>query len=184
MPSKIAAPSRVVSRKALLPGRFNGSRTLLSPRENAKFFIFDHFSTTPEVPKALRRTSGSLPGTRSETRPDPESSLRINPSFSLRKTTLFRSQNCRLGATNQAPAPGPCKASFSTSPYTFSSTGPNSPDPQGRRIQRACGHMRRPWKKDRNPTSSSPTTQNFYRIQNSKLKAPTQSFRSKCRTRN
>ena len=130
MPSKIAAPSRVVSRKALLPGRFNGSRTLLSPRENAKFLNFHDFSTTPEVPKALRRTSGSLPGTRSETRPDPESSLRINPSFSLRKTTLFRSQNCRLGTPNQAPAPGPCKASFSTSPYTISCTGPNSPDPR------------------------------------------------------
>ena len=107
MPSKIAAPSRVVSRKALLPGRFNVSRTLFSPRENAKFVNFDHFSTTPEVPKALRRTSGSLPGTRSETRPDPGSSTRINPSFSRRKTTLFRSQNGHLGAPNQAPAPGP-----------------------------------------------------------------------------
>ena len=40
-------------------------------------------------------------------RPDPGSSTRINPSFSLRKTTLFRSQNCHLGAPNQAPAPGP-----------------------------------------------------------------------------
>ena len=54
-----------------------------------------------------------------------------------------------MGATNQAPAPGPCKASFSTSPYTISRTGPNSPDPQGRRIPRACGHMRRPWKRHR-----------------------------------
>ena len=95
MPSKTATPSRVISRKALLPARFNVSRILLSPRENAELVNFDHFSITPEVPKALRRTSGSLPGTRSETRPDPESSLRINPSFSLRKTTHFRQQTGR-----------------------------------------------------------------------------------------
>ena len=161
MPSKIAPHSRVVSLKVLLPDRFNVSRILFSPREIPEFVNFDYFSTTPEVPKALRRTSGSLHGTRSETRPDPGSSLRINPSFSLRKTTLFRSLSGHLGAPNQAPAPGPCKASFSTSPYTISCKGPNSPDPQGRRIQRACGHMRRPWRKDRNPTSPSPKTQNL-----------------------
>ena len=155
MPSKIAAPSRVVSRNALLPGRFNGSRTLLSPRENAKFLNFHDFSTTPEVPKALRRTSRSLPGTRSETRPDPESSLRINPSFFLRKTTPFGRQSGPLGCNQPSPSPRPRKASFSTSPYTISCKGPNSPTPQGRRIQRACGHMRRPWKKDRNPMSPS-----------------------------
>ena len=109
MPSKIAAPSRVVSRKALLPGRFNGSRTLLSPRENRILFNFHHFSTTPEVPKALRRTSGSLPGTRSETRPDPGSSTRINPSFSPRKTTPFRNQNWRLGITSKPQPPAPVK---------------------------------------------------------------------------
>ena len=109
MPSKIAAPSHVVSRKALLPSPFNVSRTLFSPRENAEFANFDHFSTTPEVPKALRRTSGSLPGTRPETRPDPESSLRINPSFSHRKTTPFRSQNGHLGATSKPQPPAPVK---------------------------------------------------------------------------
>ena len=108
MPSKIAAPSRVVSRNALLPGRFNGSRTLLSPRENAKFLNFHDFSTTPEVPKALRRTSGSLPGTRSETRPDPESSLRINPSFFLRKNHPFseaKIDTFRATSKPQPPAP-------------------------------------------------------------------------------
>ena len=107
VPSKIAASSRVVSRKALLPGRFNGSRTLLSPRENAKFLNFHYFSTTPEVPKALRRTSGSLPGTRSETRPDPESSLRINPSFSLGKTTPFRKAKWASWVQLTSPSPRP-----------------------------------------------------------------------------
>ena len=158
MPSKIAAPSRVVSRKALLPGRFNGSRTLISLRENANFVNFDQFSTTPEVPKALRRTSGSLPGTRSETRPDPGSSLRINPACSHRKTTPFRSQNWRLGTTSKPQPPAPVKLLSLLNPIPFSLTGPNSPTPQGRRIQRACGHMRRPWRKDRNPTSPSPKT--------------------------
>ena len=107
MPSKIAAPSRVVSRKAVLPGRFNVSRILFSPKENAEFPNFDYSSTTPEVPKALRRTSGSLPGTRSETRPDPGSSIRINTSFSHRKTTLFRSQDCHLGTTSKPQPPAP-----------------------------------------------------------------------------
>ena len=119
MPSKIAAPSRVVSRKALLPGRFNGSRTLLSPRENAKFLNFHDFSTTPEVPKALRRTSGSLPGTRSETRPDPESSPKPDPSFSLRKTTPFRSQNWRLGTTSKPQPPAPVKLLSLLNPIPF-----------------------------------------------------------------
>ena len=138
MPSKIAAPSRVVSRKALLPGRFNGSRTLLSPRENAKFLNFHDFSTTPEVPKALRRTSGSLPGTRSETRPDPESSLRINPSFSLRKTTLFRSQGGHVGTTNQAPAPGPVKLLSLLHPIPSPVRDPTRRTPRvgGLRVQR------------------------------------------------
>ena len=107
MPSKIAAPSRVISRKVLLPDRFNVSRILVSPRENTEFVNFDNFSITPEVPKALRRTSGSLPGTRSETRPDPESSLRINPSFPNPKTTPFRSQDCHLGASNKPQPPAP-----------------------------------------------------------------------------
>ena len=59
MPSKIAAPSRVVSRKALLPGRFNGSRTLFSPRENAKFLqfspLFDHSGGPKSSPEDLRK---------------------------------------------------------------------------------------------------------------------------------
>ena len=119
MPSKIAAPSRVVSRNALLPGRFNGSRTLLSPRENAKFLHFHDFSTTPEVPKALRRTSGSLPGTRSETRPDPESSLPINPSFSFRAITHFQNQGGHVGATNQPQPPAPVKFLSRPHPLPF-----------------------------------------------------------------
>ena len=139
MPSKIATPSRVVSRKALLPGRFNGSRTLLSPRENRIFFNFHHFSTTPEVPKAFRRTSGSLPGTRSETRPDPGSSTRINPSFSHRKTTPFRSQNGHLGATSKPQPPAPVKllSLVNPIPFFFNRTqladAPGSADSEGLR---------------------------------------------------
>ena len=119
MPSKIAVPSRVVSRKALLPGRFNGSRTLLSPRENAKFLNFHDFSTTPEVPKALRRTSGSLPGTRSETRPGPESYLRINPTVSRSKTTPFRSLSGQVRATNKPQAPAPVELFCRPHPLPF-----------------------------------------------------------------
>ena len=119
MPSKIAAPSRVVSRNALLPGRFNGSRTLLSPRENAKFLNFHDFSTTPEVPKALRRTSRSLPGTRSETRPDPESTLRTNPSFSLHKTTNFQMQNGHLGTPSKPQPPAPVTLLSLLNPLPF-----------------------------------------------------------------
>ena len=119
MPSKIATPSRVISRKALLPARFNVSRILFSPRENAKFANLDYFSTTPEVPKALRRTSGSLPGTRSETRPDPESSLRINPSFSHRKTTIFQSQGGHLRATSKPQPPAPVELLSGPHPLPF-----------------------------------------------------------------
>ena len=137
-----------------------------------------------ELPKALRKPSERPPATRSETRPDPESSPKRNPPFPNSKTTNLEDQKDHLGATNKPRPPTPVKLSFDSAPYTISCKGPNSPTPQGRRIQRACGHMRRPWEKDRNPTFSSPTTENFYRIQNSKLKVPTQSFRSKCRTRN
>ena len=133
MPSKIAAPSRVVSRNASLPGRLNGSRTLLSPGENAKFLHFHDFSTTPEVPKALRRTSGSLPGTRSETRPDPESSLRINPSFSLRKTTPFRSQNWRLGTTSKPQPPAAVELLSRPHPLPFPVQDPTRRRPSRRR---------------------------------------------------
>ena len=140
----------------------------------------DHFGP----PWSSQKLSGRPPKASLDLDRRPESSPKRNPAFSFGKTTHLEDQNCHVGATNKPQPPPPVELSFDSAPYTSSCKRPNSPSPQGRRIQRACGHMRRPWEKDRNPTSSSPTTQNFYRIQNSKLKVPTQSFRSKCRTRN
>ena len=74
-----------------------------------------------------------------------------------------------MGATNKPQPPPPVKLSFESERYTISCKGPSSPDPQGRRIPRACGHMRRPWKRDRNPTSPSLRTQNSKLEPNSKL---------------
>ena len=47
-----------------------------------------------------------------------------------------------------SPAPGPCKASLDQVPRYFRSQKPQLAGPQGRRIREACGHMRRPWKRD------------------------------------
>ena len=140
----------------------------------------DHFGP----PWSSQKLSGRPPKASLDLDRRPESSPKGNPSFSYSKTTNLVDQNRHVGAPNKPQPPPPVELFFDSAPYTSSCKRPNSPTPQGRRIQRACGHMRRPWEKDRNPTSSSPTTQNFYRIQNSKLKVPTQSFRSKCRTRN
>ena len=141
MPSKIAAPSRVVSRKALLPGRFNGSRTLLSPRENPKFLNFDYISTTPEVPKALRRTSGSLPGTRSETRPSPESSPEPDPSFSLRKTIHFQNQGGHLGAPNKPQPPAPVELLSRPHPLPFPVQDPTRRRPRVGGLNLSGAHL-------------------------------------------
>ena len=105
MPTIIATPSHVVSRKALLPARFNVSRILISPRENAEFVFFGTF-------RSLRRSqklSADLPGTPAETRASPESSPRRNPSFSLRKTTPFRSKMDTWGTPTKPQPPAPVK---------------------------------------------------------------------------
>ena len=135
-------------------------------------------------PWSSQKLSGRPPKASLDIDRRPESSLKRNPVFSHGKTTHLEDQKRHVGTTNKLQPPPPVELFFDFAPYTSSCKRPNSPTPQGRRIQRACGHMCRPWEKDRNPTSSSPTTQNFYRIQNSKLKVPTQSFRSKRRTRN
>ena len=115
---------------------------------------------SPELAKALRRTSESLPEIRSETHPDLEASPKRDPSLSYHKTTNLTDQNCHLGDTNEPQPPPPVKLPFESARYTIPCKSPSSPDPQGRRIPRACGHMRRPWKRDRNPTSPSLRTQN------------------------
>ena len=122
-----------------------------------------------ELAKALRRTSGSLPKHQSETRAIPEPSPQRDPSFSYDKTTNLGDQNGHLGATNKPQPPPPVKLSFESARYTIPCKRPSSPDPQGRRIPRACGHMRRPWKRDRNPTSPSLRTRNSKLKPNAKL---------------
>ena len=124
---------------------------------------------SPELPKALRRTSESLPKHQSETRPDPEPSPQRDPSFSYHKTTNLGNQSCHLRDTNKPQPPPPVKLSFERARYTIPCKSPSSPDPQGRRIPRACGHMRRPWKRHRNPTSPSLRTQNSKLEPNPKL---------------
>ena len=124
---------------------------------------------SPELAKALRSTSERSPGPRSETRSDPEPSPQRDPSFSYHKTTNLGDQSWHLRDTNKPQPPPPVKLSFDSAPYAISCKGPSSPDPQGRRIPRACGHMRRPWKGDRNPTSPSLRTQNSKLEPNSKL---------------
>ena len=57
------------------------------------------------------------------------------------------------------------------SPYVY-----RHAETRGRRIQRACGPMRRPWKRGRNPTSPSPQTQNASRAQKFKVKIPILNF--------
>ena len=47
-----------------------------------------------------------------------------------------------------SPAPGPRKASLDQVLHYFRSQKPQLAGPQGRRIREACGHMRRPWKRD------------------------------------
>ena len=126
----------------------------------------DHFGP----PWSSQKLSGRPPKASLDLDRRPESSPKRNPPFSYGKTTHLEDQNCHLGATNKPQPPPPVKLSFDSAPYTSSCKGPNSPTPQGRRIQRACGHMRRPWKRDRNPTSPSPKTQNSNRNQNPKLK--------------
>ena len=124
-----------------------------------------------KLAKALGRIFGSFLGPRSETRADPKPSPQRDPSFSYHKTTNIGHQSWHLGATNKPQPPLPVKLSFESARYTIPCKGPSSPDPQGRRIPRACGHMRRPWKRDRNPTSPSLRTQNSNLIQNSKLRS-------------
>ena len=51
-----------------------------------------------------------------------------------------------------SPAPGPRKASLDQVLHYFLSQKPQLAGPQGRRIPRACGHMRRPWKRHCKPT--------------------------------
>ena len=46
------------------------------------------------------------------------------------------------------PSPGPRKASLDQVLHYFRSQKPQLAGPQGRRIREACGHMRRPWKRD------------------------------------
>ena len=53
-----------------------------------------------------------------------------------------------MGTPNKPQPPPPVKLFFDSAPYTSSCKRPNSPTPQGRRIREACGHMRRPWKRD------------------------------------
>ena len=71
-----------------------------------------------------------------------------------RNTCLF------VLAGHKPQPPPPVNLFFDSARYTISCKSPSSPDPQSRRIPRACGHMRRPWKRDRNPTSPSLRTQN------------------------
>ena len=47
-----------------------------------------------------------------------------------------------------SPAPGPRKASLDQVLHYFRPQQPQLAGPQGRRIREACGHMRRPWKRD------------------------------------
>ena len=67
----------------------------------------------------------------------------------------FPSQNHRswipklaCGGHLCSPAPGPRKASLDQVPHYFRPQKPQLAGPQGRRIREACGHMRRPWKRD------------------------------------
>ena len=91
----------------------------------------------------------------------PEPSPKRNPSSSYGKTIHLEDQNCHLGITNKPQPPSPVGFFFHSAPYTSSCTGPNSPSPQGRRIQRACGHMRRPWKREGNRVEKSTDEQGY-----------------------
>ena len=155
MPFKIAAHSRTVSLFLPFPHTVHVSRPALSSRENTKSPEFRPLFDPPELTKALRETSGGLLESPPETRPDPDTSPRPDPLLYHHKTTNLEDLGGQLGTTNKPQPPPPVELSFDSAPYTISCKSPNSPTPQGRRIQRACGHMRRPWKKDRNPTSPS-----------------------------
>ena len=82
-----------------------------------------------ELPKALRKVSERPPGTRLETRRDPEPSPKRNPSFSYGKTTHLEDQNCHLGATNKPQPPPPVELSFDNAPDTSSVKGPTRRHP-------------------------------------------------------
>ena len=143
--STVAPPQRTLNPEGS-PGSKCNKASL--PQKNTRIasmlMSFRPLVASLKLTKALRRTSGSLPGPRSETRADPEPSPQRDPSFSYHKTTNLGHQSWHVGDTNKPQPPPPVKLSFESARYTIPCKSPSSPDPQGRRIPRACGHMRRP----------------------------------------
>ena len=132
----------------------------------------DHFGP----PWSSQKLSGRPPKASLDIDRRPKPSPKRTSSLSYDKTTHLEDLGGHLRAPNKPQPPPPVELFFDSAPYTSSCKRPNSPSPQGRRIQRACGHMRRPWKRDRNPTSPSPQTQNASRAQKFKLKIPILNF--------
>ena len=132
-------------------------RTLRCPHEKRRNRPnFDHFST----PFGSQKLSGRPPEAswrphrrpvRTRTRPQGEI-----PYFTTIKAPILASQIATLG-TPPPLSPCPCRTFFLLLPPLLSpfKAPARRTLSQGRRIARACGHMRRPWKRHRNPTSPS-----------------------------
>ena len=118
--STVAPPQRTLHPKGS-PGSKCDKASL--PHKNTRLasmlISFRPLLASLKLAKALRRTSGSLPGPRSETRPDPEPSPQRDPSFSYDKTTNLGDQNGHVGATNKPQPPPPVKLSFESARYTI-----------------------------------------------------------------
>ena len=83
-----------------------------------------------ELPKALRKPSERPPGTRSETRPDPEPSPKRNPPFSHNKTTNLEDLGGHVGIPNKPQPPPPVELFFDSASYTSSVKAPTRRAPR------------------------------------------------------
>ena len=155
MPDKVAAHSRTVSLFLPFPHTFQVSHIALSSREKTKSSEFRQLFDPPDLTKALRETSGGLLETPPETRPDPDTSPRRDSLLYHHKSTHPGHPDWHVGDTKPPQPPPYVEPSFLPASSTISFLKPQLAGPQGRRIARACGHMRRPWKRHRNPTSPS-----------------------------
>ena len=114
-----------------------------------------------ELPEPLQSASGSSSGPQFQDSGFQFASNLHFVHFPCKNTTFE-------GGTYLTPSPSPSPM-LERKVYRHAETW-------GRRIQRARGHMRRPLKRDRNPTSPSPQTQNASRAEKFKLQIPILNF--------
>ena len=152
----------------------------LEPKSVQHWSHFDHF----EPPWSSQKLSGRPPKASLDIDRRPKPSPLRNASFSYGKTTNLEDQKRHVGATNKPQPPPPVELFFNSTPYPSSVKAPTRRAPRVGGFRGPAATCADPGRGIATQRLLRPTTQNFYRFQNSKLKVPTQSFRSKCRTRN